>query len=56
MLNALKKFRTDEDGAVTVEWVVLTSAVILLAITVLGIIQVGATDLATKVSNDLSSM
>ena len=56
MLNALKKFRTEEDGAITVEWVVLTSGVIFLAVFVLGIIQIGATDLATKVSNDLSSM
>lgn len=56
MLNALKRFRAEEDGAITVEWVVLTSGVIFLGLMVLSIVQVGATDLATKVSNDLSSM
>ena len=31
MLNFIKKFRKDEDGAVTVDWVVLTAAVVALA-------------------------
>lgn len=56
MLKALKKFRTDEDGAITVEWVVLTSLASFMAILVLTIVTQGAEDLATKVSNDLSSM
>ncbi|SHG87114.1 hypothetical protein SAMN05444003_1320 [Cognatiyoonia sediminum] len=56
MLKALKKFSAEEDGAVTVEYVVLTSAAIFMAIFVMGIISEGAEDLATKVSNDLSSM
>ena len=32
MLNFIKNFRRDEDGAVTVDWVVLTAAVVGLAI------------------------
>jgi Flp pilus assembly pilin Flp len=32
MIKFLKKFRTEEDGAVTVDWVVLTAAVVGLAI------------------------
>ncbi len=31
MLNFIKNFRKDEDGAVTVDWVVLTAAVVGLA-------------------------
>lgn len=56
MLKALKRFSAEEDGAVTVEYVVLTSAAVFMAIFVMGIITEGAEDLANKVSNDLSSM
>ena len=28
MLNFIKTFRADEDGAVTVDWVVLTAAIV----------------------------
>ena len=28
MLNFIKNFRADEDGAVTVDWVVLTAAMV----------------------------
>lgn len=31
MLSVFKKFRQDESGAVTVDWVVLTAAVVALA-------------------------
>lgn len=32
MLNKFAKFRSNESGAVTVDWVVLTAAVVLLAV------------------------
>ena len=32
MMNFIKNFRKDEDGAVTVDWVVLTAAIVGLAI------------------------
>jgi Flp pilus assembly pilin Flp len=32
MLNFIKNFRNDENGAVTVDWVVLTAAVVGLAV------------------------
>ncbi|KPP86833.1 MAG: hypothetical protein HLUCCA08_16245, partial [Rhodobacteraceae bacterium HLUCCA08] len=35
MLNFIKNFRRDEDGAVTVDWVVLTAAIVGLGIAVL---------------------
>ncbi len=34
MLNFIKSFRNDEDGAVTVDWVVLTAAIVALGLAV----------------------
>ncbi|WP_322894761.1 MULTISPECIES: hypothetical protein [unclassified Yoonia] len=34
MLNFIKNFRNDEDGAVTVDFVVLTAAIVLLGLAV----------------------
>lgn len=39
MINFIKNFRNDEDGAVTVDWVVLTAAVVGLAIAAYGTIE-----------------
>ncbi len=47
MLNFIKNFRNDEDGAVTVDWVVLTAAVVGLAIAAYSTIETNATDLIT---------
>jgi len=32
MFNFIRNFRKDEDGAVTIDWVVLTAAIVALAI------------------------
>ena len=45
MLNFIKNFRADEDGAVTVDWVVLTAAVCALGGAAYGSIQSGASGL-----------
>ncbi|MEO9517588.1 hypothetical protein [Shimia sp.] len=45
MNKFLNKFRKDEDGAVTVDWVVLTAAVVGLAVAAYAAIERGATDL-----------
>jgi len=55
MLNFIKNFRADEDGAVTVDWVVLTAAIVGLGIVVLGTVRTGATGLATTVGTELST-
>jgi Flp pilus assembly pilin Flp len=34
MLNFIKEFHNDEDGAVTVDWVVLTAAIVALGLLV----------------------
>ena len=48
MLKFIKKFRRDEDGAVTVDWVVLTAAVVALAGAAYTSIQNGASDLTSS--------
>ncbi|MDG2453255.1 MAG: hypothetical protein P8M63_10535 [Paracoccaceae bacterium] len=56
MLNFIKNFKNDEDGAVTVDWVVLTAAIVGLGIAVLTSVKGGTTTLAGKISNELGSM
>ena len=45
MLNFIKTFRADEDGAVTVDWVVLTAAVVGMAIAAYSTIESNASTL-----------
>jgi len=55
MLNFIKNFRRDEDGAVTVDWVVLTAAIVCLGIAVLTSVGNGTTALSSKISSNLSA-
>lgn len=45
MMKLLKKFRKDDSGAVTVDWVVLTAAVVGLAVAAYTSIETGAAEL-----------
>jgi Flp pilus assembly pilin Flp len=54
MFKYIKKLSKDEDGAVTVDWVVLTAAVVGLAGAVVVSIQGGTTSVGTSVSSNLS--
>ena len=54
MFDFIKTFRTDEDGAVTVDWVVLTAAIVGLAIAVLASVRTGATTMGTGIKTELS--
>ena len=56
MLNFIKNFRADEDGAVTVDWVVLTAAIVGLGFVVMASVRGGATDLATDIGAELIAM
>ena len=47
MLKFINTFRKDEDGAVTVDWVVLTAAVVGLAIAAYSTIEDNANTLIT---------
>ncbi len=53
MLNFIKNFRADEDGAVTVDWVVLTAAIVGLAIAVLASVRGGTESLASDIAGEL---
>jgi Flp pilus assembly pilin Flp len=48
MINFFKNFSKDESGAVTVDWVVLTAAVVGLAVAAYSSIQSGATSLTAS--------
>jgi Flp pilus assembly pilin Flp len=53
MLNFIKNFRNDEDGAVTVDFVVLTAAIVVLGLAVGTAISNGATGLADTIETSL---
>ena len=55
MLNFIKNFRADEDGAVTVDWVVLTAAIVGLGIAVLASVRTGATTMADNIETQLQT-
>ena len=55
MTKFLNKFRKDEDGAVTVDWVVLTAAVVGLASAAILSIQGGTGSVGTTVGGNLSA-
>ena len=54
MFDFIKNFRADEDGAVTVDWVVLTAAIVGLGIAVLLAVRGGTVDMATDIGSTLS--
>ena len=56
MMNFFNKFRRDEDGAVTVDWVVLTAAIVGLGIAILATVSAGVGDLAGAIATELSGM
>ena len=49
-----KTFHNDEDGAVTVDWVVLTAAIVGLGIAVLSSVGDGTKALSGKISSNLA--
>ncbi len=57
MLKKLKKsrFLTDEDGAVTVDWVVLTAAIVTFGIAVVVLIRPALEDSADTISTNIVS-
>ncbi|AXI55691.1 hypothetical protein SuNHUV7_24620 (plasmid) [Pseudoseohaeicola sp. NH-UV-7] len=53
MSNIFKNFRKDEDGAVTVDWVVLTAAVAGLAVAAFTSIESASTTLTDQTATFL---
>lgn len=54
MYNAFAKFVASEDGAVTVDWVVLTAAIVGLGVVVITTIAQGALDHSTGLGAHLN--
>jgi Flp pilus assembly pilin Flp len=54
MLKLKNKFRDDEDGAVTVDWVVLTAAIVGLGIAVLASVRDGVETLGEAISTSVA--
>lgn len=54
-MQLFNAFIKDESGAVTVDWVVLTAAIVGLAIAVLTSVSGGTNALATKISTNLAA-
>ena len=56
LFKLAKKFNNEEDGAVTVDWVVLTAAIVGLGLAVMTTVRGGTTGLANKISSGLGSI
>ena len=55
MINYVRHFASDSDGAVTVDWVVLTAAVLTLGAIVGASVSTGAETMASNTGNALSA-
>ncbi len=55
MINFIKNFRKDEDGAVTVDWVVLTAAIVGLGIAAVTTVSSGISTAASAIETDLGT-
>lgn len=55
LFELIKRFRGDESGAVTVDWVVLTAAIVGLGIAVLSTVKTGVDDLAGDIKDALTA-
>jgi len=55
LLNIFKSFKNDESGAVTVDWVVLTAAIVGLGMVVMTTVGGGIEGLSTAVVDDLGT-
>ena len=55
LLNIFKNFRNDESGAVTVDWVVLTAAIVGLGLVIMTTVSTGLQTAATSVVTDIGA-
>ena len=56
MLNFINAFINDESGAVTVDWVVLTAALVGLGLAVMAVVSEGIGDLSNEMGQELTDM
>jgi Flp pilus assembly pilin Flp len=55
LLNLFKSFKSEESGAVTVDWVVLTAAIVGLGMVVMSTVGDGITNLGEEIVTDLDN-
>ena len=55
LLNIFKAFKSDESGAVTVDWVVLTAAIVGLGMVVMTTVGGGVESLGGEIVTDLTN-
>ena len=55
-LFKMKKLHNDESGAVTVDWVVLTAAIVGLGIAIIATVRTASQGLATKISSAIGTI
>ena len=56
MLNAIVKFAKSEDGAITVDWVVLTAAAAFLGAAVFVVIRPATEDVTNEIGSVLEAI
>lgn len=54
-MEMIKTFATSESGAVTVDWVVLTAAIVGLGLAVMAVVSGGIEDLSGNISGALTN-
>ena len=55
MFLTIKRFAQNDDGAVTVDWVVLTAAIVGLAIAIIGTVSKGALDQSAGIGANIAA-
>ncbi|MBM1221557.1 hypothetical protein JQU17_11690 [Ponticoccus sp. SC2-23] len=55
MWSFFRHFRQDEDGAVTIDWVVLTAAILILGVVVGAAVSNGAETMANNTETELTN-
>ncbi|MBL1435126.1 MAG: hypothetical protein COB08_002850 [Rhodobacteraceae bacterium] len=55
MKKFLELFAKDEDGAVTVDWVVLTAAIVGIALAIIAVIRTSLESAATSIAASIST-
>jgi Flp pilus assembly pilin Flp len=55
-MEMIKTFAKSESGAVTVDWVVLTAAIVGLGLAVMAVVSGGVEDLAGDIDTQLTGM
>ncbi|MGB3555337.1 MAG: hypothetical protein WBA25_11920 [Jannaschia sp.] len=55
MLKAIKTFSADKSGAVTIDWVVLTAALVGLGLAVMGVVSGGVETMTNNIEDTLAN-